>query len=1222
MRGFFTKRDVTKIRKDQEILHKQKDPCEVCGLWKTCQSPKMKYTGQGKKKILIIGEASGRTEDEDWEELGYDEPTQFIGQAGSLQRRKLKKYDIDLDRDCWKMNALSCRPPKNRKPTKREIKLCKPNIDRAIEELKPEFIWLLGGSAVESFYIGRFPNLSISRWRRLCIPDRKTNAWVLPMYHPSYLLRNETDKNLETTYNRDLKWAVSCLRKDPPEFEDFEKQITILLDFDSVVSFLRNILRKKPLIAFDYETTGLKPYEEGHKVWCIAINGTAFSYDYECWDTYQKDRIKKLWRKILLDSKIKKVAHNLKFEDMWSRNIFDVERVNGWEQCTMTTAHILDSRGSFVGLKFQAYINYGIEGYEKETKPFIAPKGKDKVNRLNEVPLAKLLKYNALDSILTLKLYEDQKKFLSRRRNLKRANDFFRDGLIAFANTQQVGIRADKEYYLEQEKILNGKIDKLEVKLLSGKEARLFKKKTGNKLKIAKDLSVKDLRILLFDVLGIKIEKKTEKAKLASVDHDVLTQINIPFTKRLLQRRKLFKVRNTYLAQFTREVVDGRIHPFFDLHTARTFRSCIAKGSKILAVRDFIKYPKGVPIEEIRMGDYVYCFDDNLNPAIKKVIWAGKTGVREIVRIHWKAGKGRKGFLDVTPEHLIRHIGGHYYEAQNLKGDLRRKNESKRCPKIRILSSSRVGDSLYFTGHIGKHGSGILEHRFIYSRLIGDLKEDDIVHHRDVNHLNHLPDNLEKMTLSNHALHHCILNDPEVRKKNLIAIKKRWKEGKYKNAVKRGEDSPNYLGLSRIDCLKLLARQKGKSSKVKYDFNTFKKYLKKYDINPKLIKLRYDKNGKHITRNRLIGLSKLGRSEVSKALGHNHYKLIELYNFYGIYPKRKWRNQFGEFALGNHTIVKVEWLNKKEDVYDIEIEDYHNFFANELCVHNSSALPNFQNIPTRDEEAKKICRSGILPSPGNKLVCIDYGSQEVRIASCYTKDPVLIEYINDPTTDMHRDQAEELFLLDDKQVTKDIRFYAKNQFVFPEFYGSWYKACASSLWECCADLKTNDNITVKKHLKNEGIRDYDIFENHVRKIERVFWEKFNVYAEWKKKVIEEYYSQGYVEMFFGHRRGGYLTNNMILNSAIQGTAFHCLLWSFIELDREFTKRKYQTKIIGQIHDEIVFDLFPEEEEEVLKLAEDVMVEKIRETHKWLIVPLSVDIETTEVDGSWYTKKKL
>lgn len=859
-KGFFTNRNYLekKINKKKN-KEKAKTPCEICKLYKTCQSPKMKYTGQGKKKILIIGESPGRSEDEDWEELGYDKPTQFIGQAGALLRRKLKKYDIDLDRDCWKMNATACRPPKNRKPTKKEIKLCKPNIDKVTEEIKPKFIWLLGSSAIESFYIGRFSNLSISRWRKLCIPDRKTNAWILPMYHPSYLLRNETDKNLETIYNKDLKYLVSCLEKDPPEFEDFEEQINTLFDIKEVILFLEEILQQKPLIVFDYETTGIKPYEKEHKIWSIAINGKAFPYDYEHWDVRAKNRIKRLWRKILLDKDIKKVAHNLKFEDAWSRNIFDVERVNGWKQCTMTTAHILDSRRAFVGLKFQAYINYGVEGYEKEVKPFIASKGKDKLNRLNEVPLENLLKYNALDSILTLRLYQDQKKILSRKRKLKYANDFFRDGLIVFANAQQVGICADKEYYLEQEKILDDKIKKLEIKLLSGKEARLFKKKTGNKLKIAKDLSVKDLRILLFDLLGLKVEKKTAKAGLASVDHDVLSEIKISFTKRLLQRRKLFKIRNTYLAQFTREITNGKIQPFFDLHTVATYRS-------------------------------------------------------------------------------------------------------------------------------------------------------------------------------------------------------------------------------------------------------------------------------------------------------------------------------------------------------------------------SSSRPNIQNIPTRDEEAKKICRCGIMPSPGNKLVCIDYGSQEVRIAACYTKDPVLMDYINDPETDMHRDQAKELFLLNSKQVTKDIRFYAKNQFIFPEFYGSWYKACAKNLWDCCIDLKTEDDIGVKRHLKNEGIKNYMSFENHVKKTEAAFWEKFSVYAEWKEKIIDFYHKKGFVEMFFGHRRDGYLTNNMILNSAIQGTAFHCLLWSFIQLDKEFEKRKYKTKLIGQIHDEIILDLIPEEEEEVLELTKYIMVDKIQKKFDWLIVPLTVEIEKTEIDQAWYYKK--
>ena len=55
-----------------------------------------------------------------------------------------------------------------------------------------------------------------------------------------------------------------------------------------------------------------------------------------------------------------------------------------------------------------------------------------------------------------------------------------------------------------------------------------------------------------------------------------------------------------------------------------------------------------------------------------------------------------------------------------------------------------------------------------------------------------------------------------------------------------------------------------------------------------------------------------------------------------------------------------------------------------------------------------------------------------------------------------------------------------------------------------------------------------------------------------------------------------MTNNMIVNSPIQGTAFHCLLWSMIEINKFIKKEKLESKLIGQIHDEILVDTVPDE----------------------------------------------
>jgi DNA polymerase-1 len=111
-----------------------------------------------------------------------------------------------------------------------------------------------------------------------------------------------------------------------------------------------------------------------------------------------------------------------------------------------------------------------------------------------------------------------------------------------------------------------------------------------------------------------------------------------------------------------------------------------------------------------------------------------------------------------------------------------------------------------------------------------------------------------------------------------------------------------------------------------------------------------------------------------------------------------------------------------------------------------------------------------------------------------------------------------------------------------------------------------------------------------------------------------------VELKHGHRRGGHLNNNMIINTPIQGTAFHCLLWSYIKLNEIRKRQKWKSEMLGQIHDELIFGLHPREKMRVMRIAKRVMTKDIAEEHDWLIVPLEVGMEITEVDKSWYTKK--
>lgn len=847
MQGFFNiltekpKRAKTALARSVKEV---KEPCEVCKLYKGCKSPKMQYSGKGRKRILIIAEAPGKTED--------DKGTQLVGEAGQLLRKSLRDLNIDIDLDCWKTNSIICRPSDNKKPTKKQLKLCQHNLNETIKKLNPAFIWLIGGSAIETFYSDRFTDTSINTWRRRLIPDHELGCFVIPMFHPSFPLRNQDDK-LKQIFDNDLKWAVSCLNSKYPKSVNID-DVKVLADPKEIIDQLKKTIRNKEKVVMDYETSHLSPYINGIKIWTIAYNGMSFGLDHPDvkYSPLEKKSIELRWRDILSDPLIKKTAHNLKFEDGWSRSRFNVIP-KGWDRCTMVTQHVLEYRPTSVALKFQAFVNWGIPDYEKATQKYIT-KGSREQNKLDEMPLLDLCKYNAIDTLVTALLANEQSRKLSVSADLKRANDLFFEGILAFCDIENNGICVNSKWYKSRDEELTILCKALEKKMLNGDDAKKFKEREGNDLSIS---SNKDLTTLFFDILELPVTKTTAGGA-PSVDVEALTAINSPFVTNLLKYRKMIKIRDTFLAQFIRETTNGKIHPSFNLHTVDTYRS-------------------------------------------------------------------------------------------------------------------------------------------------------------------------------------------------------------------------------------------------------------------------------------------------------------------------------------------------------------------------SSSGPNFQNIPIRDEDAKREVRSGVVPSKGNKILEIDYAAMEVRICACYTLDPTLIKYINNPEADMHKDQGMLLFKLAPEQMTKDIRFHAKNRFVFPEIYGSYFVTCARSLWEVVPELTLADGTPLRKHLRNIEIYNLESFTDHVKIVENNFWDKFPLIKEWNEKNAASYARRGYLTFLFGHRRGGYLSRNALSNYPIQGAAFHCLLWSVIELNKLAQKEKWKTKIIGQIHDSIVFDLHPSEEDYVIKMAKWIMTEKIRKEFPFIIVPLEVEVEITPIDKSWYEK---
>ena len=299
---------------------------------------------------------------------------------------------------------------------------------------------------------------------------------------------------------------------------------------------------------------------------------------------------------------------------------------------------------------------------------------------------------------------------------------------------------------------------------------------------------------------------------------------------------------------------------------------------------------------------------------------------------------------------------------------------------------------------------------------------------------------------------------------------------------------------------------------------------------------------------------------------------------------------------------------------------------------SSSQNPNFQNIPKRDKEAMEICRRAIYPRPGHQLMEVDFGSLEVRIAACYHQDPTMLKYIEDKSTDMHGDMAEQIFMVDkiNKKIPEHatLRAAAKNGFVFPQFYGDYYKNNALSMagdwgglpdgrWKPGQGMVMPGDETLGGHLIDCGIKSMSDFIEHIKGIEDHFWnERFPVYRDWKEKWWKEYQKKGYISMLTGFRCSGLMGKNDAINYPVQGAAFHCLLWSFIRLDQLIMEQGLNTRLIGQIHDAVVLDVDPKELTIVKHMVKDVTTRELPENWKWINVPLEVDADIAGVDKSW------
>lgn len=159
--------------------------CRRCGLAEGRQQVVLSRGNPG-ARLMLIGEAPGAQEDASG--------LPFVGRAGQLLDQLLAGVHLDSNRELYICNVVKCRPTNNRKPTGAEMAACRPWLDRQISLVNPPLILLAGASALDGVLGIRGGITKLRGQWRQGSGDVLAGRWLMPLFHPSYLLRNGSEQ--------------------------------------------------------------------------------------------------------------------------------------------------------------------------------------------------------------------------------------------------------------------------------------------------------------------------------------------------------------------------------------------------------------------------------------------------------------------------------------------------------------------------------------------------------------------------------------------------------------------------------------------------------------------------------------------------------------------------------------------------------------------------------------------------------------------------------------------------------------------------------------------------------------------------------------------------------------------------------------------------------------------------------------------------------------------
>jgi DNA polymerase-1 len=309
-------------------------------------------------------------------------------------------------------------------------------------------------------------------------------------------------------------------------------------------------------------------------------------------------------------------------------------------------------------------------------------------------------------------------------------------------------------------------------------------------------------------------------------------------------------------------------------------------------------------------------------------------------------------------------------------------------------------------------------------------------------------------------------------------------------------------------------------------------------------------------------------------------------------PKAK-KTKTGQYATGEDVLLKLAYQNKIVDdilayreltklkstyvdalpaIINQKSGRVHTSYAQAVAVTGrlSSNNPNLQNIPVRTERGREIRKAFVPRDENYLLVSADYSQIELRIVAAISGDPNMCLAFKEKK-DIHTATAAKVFNVNEKDVTKEMRYRAKSV-NFGIIYGQGAFGLA-------------DNLGITRTEAKEIIDNYK--------------KQFVNIQKYMDDTIQFARENGYVQTLMGRKRWlrdinsgnftvrGFAERNAI-NSPIQGTAADMIKLAMIKIHENFKKNKFKSKMLLQVHDELVFDAHLDEVEIIKPIIIDCM----------------------------------